>query len=256
MSRKRIPWDGPDPHPGDYVEARLGAGMWLLRDVTPLRRPDVSGARLTIEVAIVALSDVPRGAVVHPRTRMATADPEGPPRVRQIMGGVVRASWRDPDDIRPSASRRPREIDGFRAFCPLRRIAAAGGPITDRHIAAADHIRGLYDLARLGWASVRDLRMYQRLPPGPSSGPTAGQVSQARAAHDLNRCLKSLVPLERDLVERVVLGNEAVAVWCIRFPWLTPHTARTTLIVVLDRVADHYAFEVDQALAADSVVAA
>lgn len=35
--------------------------------------------------------------------------------------GVMASSWRDPTDTTPTAARAPRQIHGYRTYCPLRR---------------------------------------------------------------------------------------------------------------------------------------
>src|SRR6478736_2357799 len=161
MSRKRLPWHGPLPEVGDYLEAKTDGRYWLIRACEPLRRPDVSGAVISLDLTPYTPSSTPPSpGICHPRSRYAPHDALGPPRVRQVVPGpaqVMRATWRDPDDLRPNA-RRAREITGYRSSCQLRRMSVQrGSPITEAHIVAADHLRSLADLSRVGCTGRENL---------------------------------------------------------------------------------------------------
>ena len=257
MSRKRLPWHGPLPQVGDYLEARVPGRYWQIRAVEALRRPDVSGAALVLELAQAPPCPPPSPATVHLRSRYAPHDPQGPPRVRQVVAGpaaVMRASWRDPEDLRPNA-RRPREVTGYRSSCPLRRMSAArGSPITERHVAAADHLRTLADLARIGFSGRVGVLPISAAAYGPRAGPTAAAIRQAFASVDLSRCLRRFPPSEQLMLIAVVLLSTPIIVWC----WgrLDPKAETRRLVGILDRLTDHYSTEVDAALAAERPVRA
>jgi hypothetical protein len=259
MSRKRVPWDGPNPAPGDYLDCRGGAHVWHIRSVEPLRRPDVSGARICLDVVQTPRSALPEAATVHPASRVALSDPSGPARVRQIAGGrgaVMRAAWRDPEDWRPQV-RHAREINGWRTVCQLRRMATqAGNGITERHIAAADQLRHVAFLAAYGYSPSDGAGLpVTAITYGPRAGPSDGAVAQVEAAVSLLRAMRRLAPDQRLIVMHVVLFNGTVAEWC-RVGRLNPQTEMGYLIGALDLLEDHYGGEIDEALAEELVRAA
>ena len=259
MSRKRVPWDGPNPAPGDYLDCRGGAHVWHIRAVEPLRRPDVSGARICLDVVQTPRSALPEAATVHPASRVVLSDPTGPPRVRQIAGGrgaVMRAAWRDPDDFRRQA-RRAREIGGWRTLCQLRRMAIqAGSGITERHIAAADQLRAVADLAAYGHSSSDGAGLpVTAITYGPRAGPSDPAVAQVDAAMNLLRAMRRLAPDQRLILMHVVLFNGTIAEW-VRAGRLNPQIEMGYLIGALDLLAVHYGFEIDEALAEEQVRAA
>jgi len=79
-----------------------------------------------------------------------------PATVRQAQhggsSGVMRTTWRDPEDTSPNAARTARESSGWRSYCPLRKLVRQDGTsITAEHIHAADLLRQQADLARFGY---------------------------------------------------------------------------------------------------------
>jgi len=257
MSRKRVPWDGPYPSPGEYLQTRTAETALLIRSVEPLARQDISGARLVLELVSVARDAIPFGSVIHPWPRFQTHELEGPARVRQVVSGsaaVMRATWRDPDDIRPTAARRAREITGWRAFCPLRRMAAnRGSDITERQILAADHLRCLAEQALVGF-SGRSMEAVT-IGFGPRDGPTAAALAQAYACLDFARAMRRFDGRQRALITHVVLLCRPLAAWCAQAGQSLPGETRR-LLDALARLEGHFASEVDRAIAGERLVRA
>jgi hypothetical protein len=256
MIRRRVPWDGPDPKPGEYLTGRGRGDLWLIVDVAPVKQSDIDGERLLLELLHATTTDLPVGAVVHTIQRTMVTDPAGPPRVRQIAaitGGataVMRASWRDPDDVRPNASRRPKEIGGYRVYCALRRMEARGSPIEKRHIDAADCLRLLWDLSIYGYSAELGVvagGSYQQ-----SAGPSIGQLAQAGAAREIARTLQRLPATAAPITRAIVIDNTSLAAWCLReakrlaHP-VDPKVEMGRLLVVLDILAEHFATEIEDA---------
>lgn len=259
MSRRRVPWDGPNPSPGDYLECRHPETMiWRIDAVTPLTRVDISGARLVLDVAVVQRGGVPEGAVVHPRVRATPTDAQGPARVRQLQqgrGAVMRASWRDPDDLRPNA-RRAREITGWRTFCPLRRMALArGSQIDEQHIVAADLFRLTYDRATIGESGTTMMPIGSGIA-GPRSGPAAGALAGVAAARDVQRVKRRFPETQWLMLVFVVLQNRTLAAWCGLLQDTNPQVEMGRLLSALEMLVEHYRFEVDLTLAADRLIVA
>jgi hypothetical protein len=254
---KTVPWDGPDPQPGDYLAQRRGEAPLLVRAVTPNRHsPD---ARLVLDVAKTRPAQVPDHAVIHPRSRYAASDPAGPPRARQLAAdgetAVVASRWRDPDDVRPTAARRAREIVGYRGYCPLRRMAEQkGSQISERHIIAADHLRGLYDLARLGATGGQDL-LAVHTAFGPRAGPAAPATLQAQASAQFAAAFARFAPAQHPLLAAVVLTNHSLYRWCgeeaarrgLAKP-LDPKVEMGKLVALLDILVAHFREAVDAAV--------
>jgi hypothetical protein len=162
----------------------------------------------------------------------------------------MRGAWRDPDDVRPNAQHRPREISGYRTYCPLRRMARAhGSQVTERHIAAADLLRAAVDLAVIGASGVLDLAGLGAVF-GPVNGPTRAALRQAAAMAEAQRALTRLAPSQRELLTAVVLFNCSLQTWCARPPGHNAQVEMGRLLGVLDVLADHYAGEIDRQLAA------
>jgi hypothetical protein len=184
-------------------------------------------------------------------------DPEGPADVRQTARAgptaVMRAEWRDPDDMRPNAQHKPREITGYRTYCPLRRMAAIkGSQVTDQHIYAADILRGQIDLAVIGRGGREMIALQRGF--GPVSGPSANAVLQVWAAMQARRALTRLAPAARIMLTEVVLFNRSIHAWCAALAaqrgWMPDKKIEMgKLIAILDILADHYAAEIDEALA-------
>jgi len=157
-------------------------------------------------------------------------------------------SWRDPDDIKPDARHKPREIDGYRTFCPLRRMARQPrSQISARHIAAADHLRTSVDLAVIGAASSREQVL--RVAYGPLTGPSAAAMRQSKAMREVMRALGRVPPAQRPLLTAIVLLNWTLAAWCIAAPRRNPQVEMGRLLSVLDLLEEHFRAEIDRDLA-------
>jgi hypothetical protein len=249
-------WDGPNPTKGEWICGKRG-GVLKIRDVRA--RPG-QAERLLLELEKPrAGQTLPPDAVLHPYARYQPHDAQGPARSRQTahdgVSAVVAARWVDPDDNRPSARGSARTVRGWRAYCPLRRARERKGSLlTERHVAAADILRRLWDLARLGPTDARAAGL-AGAEPGPRSGPpTAAQV-QARAANDLRIALALFSPVQLRMLEIIVLRCASIYAWCIleaehlHLPKpLDQRVELGRLIAVLDILAQHWRDEVDAAL--------
>lgn len=209
-------WDGPNPAPGEWIAGRRG-GPLKIRDVHP--RPGHQ-ERLVLEVQRPRAGErMPPGAVLHPVSRYASSDPAGPARVRQLArqgeSAVTLSRWPDPTDDRPSARAKQRTVRGWRQFCILRQCAEKKGSlITEKHIAAADHLRLLYDLARLGPAKARADEVLPDGMFGPLSGPTTAAEAQAKAAAELRSALDLFTAEQSRMLQVIVLQNRSIGSWC------------------------------------------
>jgi hypothetical protein len=250
MSRHRVPWEGADPKVGDYLAGRAKCDAWLIAAVSPIRRHDATGARLTLDMRRVTIADVPRGATLHPRTRIAAVDPLGPAVVRIHAShgetAVMKTQWRDPDDMRPNAAHRPREITGYRTFCPLRRMARlSGSQITEAHIAAADALRLAVDIATIGLTGEQSgvHGVY-----GPTFGPSINAVLQAQAGTEATQVIWRLAPSQHRMTEAIVLRNRSLQAWCTERAaetrrTVSPEVEMGRLLALLDVLADHYGLQ-------------
>jgi hypothetical protein len=260
MGRKRVPWDGPNPEPGEFLRKRSG-DVCLIRAVEPMRKPDSSGARLVLDLASVPIRTLPKDATVHSWMRAVVTISDGPARVRQIhIGGaaaVMKAVWRDPEDNRTYV-RRAREISGWRTFCPLRRMAASrGSQITDEHIVAADLVRECADLALIGFSSRAgavpifvDAGGF-----GPRSGPAEAAIAQVYAMPALRRVVSRLTAGQQRMLAHFVLANRTMSEWCSVVAG-NAQVEMGRLLGMLDVLADLHNGEVETALAADDLVRA
>lgn len=178
------------------------------------------------------------------RRRPAAPQPDSEP----IPLHAMRAVWRDPDDITPGARRTPREITGFRTFCPLRRMAGdpASG-IQAWHIMAADKLRELVDMATLGFSTDRPL-IYVQQTTLPRWGLNPAAVAQIKATRSVLRVITLFSRYELRLVEAIVLRNMTVRAWSID-SGARQGTVKATLLDILDRLAQHFESEIDDELA-------
>jgi len=248
MTMKRLPWDGPLPSPGDYIDTRVAGHVWLIRKVTPMRRPNAFGERVLLELVPRPRQELPGGALVHPPSRATHHDPEGPERVRQTAGGhgrVMRSAWRDPDDLRPLA-RSPREISGWRSFCVLRTLARLGAAVSFKHIAAADYLRCEAEIAALGFSAPRnDLIPVGERMHGPRPGFSDAALAQTAALRSYQRAMRSFTAAERALLEAVVIRNTPLPIWCKSFAARRIERETGKLLGILDRLAEHYGAEIE-----------
>jgi hypothetical protein len=200
------------------------------------------------------------------RTTLVRLDQQEPEPIRRIARqgptAVMRLRWRDPDDNSPLA-RSAREIDGHRAYCPLRYMQLRHGDrsdITERHIYAADRLRRAYDLAVIGASGPRDMVPVLSIVYGPCSGFSVAATAQPKALREVQRAMALFNGEERALLTKVVLFNYSVLAWClIRRQHGLPgnreaETAR--LVRCLGRLEQHYAAEIDEDLAKGRLLAA
>jgi hypothetical protein len=230
------------------VEARHSAAVWLIRQVTPLRKPDVSGATVLLDVAHIKRSALEPGIVIHSASRMLPADVLGPPRVQQTHGKTMRASWRDPDDFRPNA-RKGREISGWIAFDPLRLLARdPSSGVTDDHIRAADYLRLQAEIAMLGMAARDNILPIGAIVHLPKLGPAPAAVRSARASSELIRVIRRFSTEAWLMVQVIVLWNRTLTQWCHdRERSIQTETGR--LLAALDLLAEHFGTEIEKARA-------
>jgi hypothetical protein len=218
---------------------------WLIRAVTPLAKPDVSGATILLDVLRIKRKDLTDGIVVHPATRMLASDALGPPRVQQTHQKAMRASWRDPDDLRPNA-RKGREISGWHSFDPLRVLARdPSSGVTEDHIRAADHLRGLNDIAGIGMSSRDNVLPIGATVHLPRFGPVPAAVRAARAARELMRVMRRFSAEAWRMVTVIVLWNRTLHLWCQESGGSEARELGR-LLAALDLLAEHFASEIDR----------
>ena len=200
----------------------------------------------------------------RPRTTLVRLDHQEPEPIRKIARqgptAVMRLRWRDPDDNSPLA-RTAREVDGHRAYCPLRwsyNRHGEAGYITDRHIYAADRLRGSWELATHGLSAQNDTFILS-LQYGPRDIAQAAFV-QTAALRDFRRAMAVFTTEQRLLVTSVVLFAHSMAAWCAnrreRNQSGDPHTEGQRLVVCLNLLAEFYAAEIDEDLARDRLLVA
>lgn len=180
-------------------------------------------------------------------------DPEGPSSVRQNKAGptgVMKGSWRDPDDIRPGAARRAREITGYRSYCPLRRMAAMKhSQVTERHIIGADQYRLAVDITVFGCSGGRNIAG-GHTGFGPIAGPSAAAAMQARCAREVARLLARIPLAHRAMLTEIIILNRSLHNWCSQQRGRESGKEMGKLIVILDIIEDHFASDIDTALVA------
>lgn len=258
---RRVCWDGPNPSVGDYLAAR-GSLIWRICGVQIHRRADALGAGLTLSLARQDLP-LPQGAVLHPATRVQTSDPTGPARMRQLIGSgptaVMKITWRDPSDMTPNASHRPRDITGYRTYCPLRRMKTnRGSQITSAHIMAADQFRTQFDLATIGCGGARDGEP-QGQAYGPRKGPSAGAVLQAESALAIRVVFARFAASHQRMLLAIVVHNRSLHAWCALEHARTqkapvPDLEMGRLLTILDILAVHYDVEIKADLAIGAIL--
>ena len=162
----------------------------------------------------------------------------------------MRASWRDPDDLTPGARRTPKEITGFRTFCPLRRMSGhPNSGITAQHIMAADLLRERVDLASKGFTADRPL-IYVAQQPLPRFGMSRAAVAQMRAYRSVRRAIALFTNDQLFIVEAVLLRNMTLRAMCQGFdPPASQPAAKRHLLVILDALVDHFEQDVQDDLA-------
>jgi hypothetical protein len=165
----------------------------------------------------------------------------------------MQAAWRDPTDTTPNASRRPREIAGYRTYCPLRRMMKRHAPVTLAHIAAADLLRTAVDLAVIG-LSPAPLGEAIGGAYGPKGGPSEAAITQAQAALAVSRALAPFTGRQVAMLSHVVLQNRSVPTWCAEHdPPLETKFEYGRLVALLDILVEHYRDDVDHYLKTEAM---
>jgi hypothetical protein len=176
-----------------------------------------------------------------------------PPQIQRDTRKVMKGEWRDPDDTTPTAARIARNVVGWRGFDPLRKCRRRHGnasSVTERHVIAADLLRGLADGAVIGFSAPRDLSMpIQAIVYRPSTGPGRLAERQARCWRRFVRCMVMFTRAQRELLTLVVLLNTSVHRIAMA-RGVHPPRLMGELVACLDQLEQHFASEVDAALAA------
>jgi hypothetical protein len=163
----------------------------------------------------------------------------------------MRATWRDPDDLTPGARRAPREITAWRSYCPLRKMSGhPNSGITAAHIMAADKFREVCDVAVMGYTAARPL-IFVGLNAAPRFGMGADAVAQMRAVREMRRAVRLFHPPQLLMIEAVILRNMTLRQWCeSRVPRIaTPRLEKVKLLVILERLVQHFDSDVADDLA-------
>ena len=156
----------------------------------------------------------------------------------------MRASWRDPDDIMPDASRVPREITGWRTFCPLRKMSGDHrSGITAAHIMAADKLREVFDLATLGYSSERPM-IFVAMAAQPRFGMSEADIARTAAMRSMNRVLRIFPPSQLAMLEMIVLRNVNLRAWTLAHDNANAAVEKGKLLSILDRLAQHFEAEI------------
>jgi len=183
------------------------------------------------------------------RRSAAAAPVLEPEKVVRPNRSTMRAEWRDPDDIRPGAAKTARTVHGWRSYCPLRRMGAA---VSVGQIMAADKLRELYDVARVGYAPIQD-GFYVATTPQPRPGPTAGEMQRARAGREYARAIRPFTPVQRSLITAIILDNKSVRAWTLYRQGMTgrhidQRVEQGRLLAILDQLAAHFDTEIREEL--------
>jgi hypothetical protein len=163
----------------------------------------------------------------------------------------MKTTWRDPDDVAPNASHRPREVTGWRTFCPLRRmLGISGTSITIEHILAADRLRQAADGIVFGFSGQREVVPIQAVMFGPRTGFGAPALRQAQSWPIFQRAMKVFCEGQRELICFVVLENQTINRWIAhrREQDLPANAALEMgrLLACLDCLVEHFKAEVEQ----------
>ena len=168
------------------------------------------------------------------------------PMPAHAMKGV----WRDPDDVTPGARRTPREVTGFRTFCPLRRMLVhRNSGITAEMIMAADKLRELVDVVTWGYSAERPL-IYVALNAQPRFGLGPAAQAEMAAVRIVRRALALFDATELAVLEAIVLRNQSIRGWLDSLAEPpSPLLVKQCLLSILERLAQHFAADVDDELA-------
>jgi hypothetical protein len=173
-----------------------------------------------------------------------------PPAVQLVNQTAMKAIWTDPEDVNPNR-KLAREITGFRGFDPLRKCRMRHGDassITERHIAAADILRGLADGACIGFSPLKEHMLpVTSIVYRPVAGPPRYAERQARCWRHFVRTMAIFTRPQRELLALVVLMNIAVArVATAR--QVPPSRLMGEMVAILDQLEQHFASEIDREL--------
>jgi hypothetical protein len=143
-------------------------------------------------------------------------------------------------------------VHGYRTFDPLRKCRKRHGDassITERHVVAADLLRGLADGAAIGFSAPRDLSLpVQAVTHRPRFGPGRLAERQARCWRRFVKAMAAFTRAQRELLTLVVLTNNSVhRIAAARR--INPPRLMGELVACLDQLEQHFASEVDEALA-------
>jgi hypothetical protein len=143
---------------------------------------------------------------------------DSPPEAQRASGHVTPAIWTDPEDL-ASNRRTAREIRGYRRACMVRWCRnrhGASSPFTSEHVIAADELRRIYDLARLGATSRKSSWIYIDRPTAPKLGPTPAELAGYWAWKEMRRVRSRFSIGEWHLLGWFVLENLSVGRWIAR----------------------------------------
>jgi hypothetical protein len=191
--------------------------------------------------------DVRHGAKVTLGLLPSLADK--PPAHQIAVGKLIAAEWRDPADL-DALRREGRTVAGWRRSCVLRRSQQcnASSPFTEQHVAVADIMRRLYDVARLGYSAPKDgLLPVTAIMYRPALGPSKRAEASAKAARDFARAWAILADYEQSIVEALILNGVSIEEVMQDRHWCHEKTVRL-LVAALDRLCEHFDQEIDQQL--------
>jgi hypothetical protein len=159
---------------------------------------------------------------------------------------VQRAEWNDPEGSASTASRTGKRVRGWRAFCPLRRLAErlnGAAAITPEHVTAADLLRQHWDIATLG-LSNRAPWVFTDAAHLPRHGPGTLALRQVRAIRSVQRAMALYDAREQAVMfymvlRNVPLGRAQVACGISQRPVML-----RTLVDCLDRLVLHFDDEI------------
>jgi hypothetical protein len=121
-----------------------------------------------------------------------------------------------------------------------------GSEITERHIIAADILRGQIDIAVIGRGGRSMIALGTSF--GPITGPPGSAVARVFAEVQAKRALHRLTASGRALITAVVLFNRSIKAWAEE-QGRDRKVETGKLIAALDVLADHYDDEIAAALA-------
>jgi hypothetical protein len=170
----------------------------------------------------------------------------GPPEIRLLNRTAMKGSWADPDDENPNR-RVARQVGGFRAFCPLRRLLGGAVAVVEEHVIAADRLRQLADVARLGYLGARDLGMPVNVNVyGPLTGPSQAQLARSQCQREFRRAMSLFDADQATIVDGVILGGQTLTAWR-QEQHIGSERAGRLLVEVLDMLVQHFADDVRRA---------